>query len=424
MVSREIEYQRLRDYDYPQPQISKDDEKLLLAAADRAISYLSSFIRPGKVWSHAEARDFLLSSDAASGAPGYPFTQATKAEALTQEVYEQWMTWDLSPDEEPVFAVALKREFIKESKIKQKKTRLFMSAPMFHHLSCLRRFGDFAEKFLQLVPCVTPGKPFQYGGWDAMMRSLQGRKIFCTDFSAYDISQHDLFFRVFKRVLKSLCECPEEEVDWLVDIAQHALCVTTDGVLFRKHVGNPSGWFLTLVMNTVNLIILWFAWAMDNGYTYNQTVEGFSALFCGDDSAIATNLSVADPAQTWTRFGLTVKELAVVQDVSEVEYCGATSVRLCGFLVRRPRVSKFLDQLAWTSDCSPAYVFERARAIYMELFPVREYAEYVRRFLVWMQENHPELRRRPIPSDAELIRLYTGLEGRVRNDSTVQNEPC
>jgi hypothetical protein len=167
-------------------------------------------------------------------------------------------------------------------------------------------------------------------------------------------------------------------------------------------------------MNTVNLLILSFCWFFDNGLEECRVLDKVSCLFCGDDSAMSVGFEVRlPPGDTWRRFGFTTKALAVVNDLIDVEYCGATSLLLHGFYVRKPRIKKFLDQLRWSVHEDPRYVFERARGIMCECFPVEPVYKYVKRFLLWMKRQHPELAGERLPSEQELLFLYTGLEASV-----------
>lgn len=209
-------------------------------------------------------------------------------------------------------------------------------------------------------------------------------------------------------------------------MALDGLCVTSRGHVLFKHTGNPSGWFLTLLLNSVVMYMtIAMAWLCLYPDSSQSEFEKFvHAWVCGDDSLIAVHIDFETEftskvlADVWAAFGLKAKSEFASRDFSELEYCGATSVRKNGRWARRPRVAKFIDGLTYTLNRDPLYRLQRAVSISHELWPVPE-REIVEEYIDFLCKKYKWLgkyRRVYSLSEAELANLHVGVEGALCND--------
>lgn len=425
--STRIEGVRLRDYDRCPPLIDDEDLKFLKIAGSWAEKHFSVCKDRG-YYTFEEAVEAIKSSDCANSSPGFPWNQSfkTKKEALSDSVVlnflRHWVS-KLGTDDviSTLFALALKDEILKATKVKEDKTRLFMSAPLEHHLACVMFMGKMHDALMSdRGTWCSAGREFQHGGWHSMMSILPYSWFVGNDMEMYDMSIIRYFFSL---VCENVCRYnPEKraEIEDLFAMALDAFLVSSRGDVFQKHTGNPSGWFLTLFLNTmVNYIMLAYAWLKKfPGSTQADFERLVRAWLCGDDSLLSISKEVrfdytaAWMSECWKTFGMKCKESHESADLSKIEYCGATSMQKFGIWCRRPRVQKFLDALQFVKKTAPDYVLARALSIYHEMWPVDE-KRIVKGYVDYKCGLHPELssvRRKLELTDSELKFLHLGVE--------------
>lgn len=71
------------------------------------------------------------------------------------------------------------------------------------------------------------------------------------DFSAFDRTQAENLIRMILQSIGEKCEIPEKLLKWVVDQVASAPLTMPNGYVFERFGGNPSGQFLTTVVNTV-----------------------------------------------------------------------------------------------------------------------------------------------------------------------------
>lgn len=425
-----VEQVRLTDYDRPQPIVTPEMDYRLEVAMVWAVDHFS-VASSSTIRSNEETRLIIKASDCAKASPGFPYTQrgfkskeaVLDDEAATQEIYawvDSLSTHDVIAC---LFALSLKDEILKKQKVDDNQTRLFMSASILHHFACVKYFGDMSDRLMnERGTWCTAGQDFHYGGWNAMLRSLPFRHFIGLDASMYDMSLFVKLWNLFNVVLKSLCpNVPDRVRESLLSMALDCYVIDSRGNVYQKHTGNPSGWFLTLIMNTiVNYILCAYAFlcAFPEA-TRNEFESRVRGKLCGDDSLLNTDhethgkYNARHIVECWRDLMITVKEpLHESEDVADIEYCGATSILYEGIYVRRPRVQKFLDCLKYTLDQDPQYRLIRAASLSNELWPLPE-----RRILLGycdqLVKEHPYLakaRQQVCLSDRALRCLHTGME--------------
>jgi len=233
-----------------------------------------------------------------------------------------------------------------------------------------------------------------------------------------------LFRYVFTLVFRNVARfVPPEFRGKLEDLfaqALDALLVSCRGSMLWKHSGNPSGWFLTLFLNTMALYML-------IGYAYLGVYPDASrrefehyvkCLLCGDDSLVSMHefirmdFTAEHIISTWKTLLVTVKTFHGSMNPHDIEYCGAFSLTVAGKYVRKPRVTKFLSALAYTRTDDPLIRLQRAASIWYELWPCPDDAQIVKGFIEHLFARYPylEKHRRDLLTQSEQMGLHLGLE--------------
>lgn len=424
--SLSIEIERTVDYDRPLVFLTDDDKSLFRKAASYTALHFSA-LDDSPTLSPEETVCALMSSEAKNGSSGYGY-EGTKGEVIERDatVLLEWWNWhnNLFPFkcEPKYFTTALKREFIREQKLKSRLTRLFMVAPLFHHLSCISTFWPMLQRWYACTHTwSTVGRSFQYGGWDHIIRFLGSHGIFLShDFANYDMSLFAFLFQLVAELCCSWTRGRVEVIFALFAMALHTIFVRSDGVRIQKRSGNPSGWLLTIFLNTMVLCILICAWVLRNNpaATFTEIFFWIRCLLCGDDSVVRVHpkcpLSLSIDFATFVSvFGMHVKQLSSSTDILHVDYCGSSeNIELDGVYVRCPRFKKFLDELMYSKSQDPFYYLQRARGIYAEAWTHYPTRVIIRRYLESLQQLFPLAMKAcgGIPTDRELRYLHTGQE--------------
>jgi len=253
-----------------------------------------------------------------------------------------------------------------------------------------------------------------------MMRTLFPRgTTSCNDFQDYDASIIPLLFEMCRRACNVFCNASEKRVYALFAMALYAVCLRSDGLMFKKKSGNPSGWLLTIFLNTLVLILLISSWVFYQNpeATYDVVVFWIRCLCCGDDSVISVHpdcpLNLDSAFSSFVSvLGMTIKELSNSVGQYHIDYCGSSeNIEIDGVLCRTPRYKKFLDELLYSTNQDPAYYYQRALNIYAEAWTHYPTRVQIRGLLELLVAAWPWLTRTGrIPTDYQLRYLHTGLE--------------
>lgn len=422
-----VERTRIEDYDRRQPELTSDDEQLLRKAAEFARNHFSGCEGHGEL-TNEETKQYILDSDCADSSPGYPLNLRfkTKREALEDsETYQIICSWvgrlGTGGVEACLFGLALKDEIQKTKKNLDLQTRLFMLAPLCHHFAMVKfcsRMHDWLMK--DRGTWCSAGREFQHGGWNVMMRKLPFDWFIGIDCQMYDMSIFRVLFSLVCEIVCGYCPARKKELEDLFAMALDAFVVSGRGDVYWKHTGNPSGWYLTLFLNTVvNYVIMAYSWLRLHPDSTQEDFEAaVRAWLCGDDSLLSVRKGDRDSytalhiTQSLARLGITVKEVHESYDLRSIEYCGATSIEIDGVFCRRPRVSKFLNALQFSRDPSPSYRTLRACAIHTEMWTVSE-AALVKSYVRWLVGKYPacaEVARKNLLSDRKCRYIHLGVE--------------
>jgi hypothetical protein len=307
---------------------------------------------------------------------------------------------------------------LKVTKIKERRTRLFTLAPLEHHFVCVMYFSSIHDSIMRGDNWCTAGKDMKHGGWHCMLKRIweKGALYVGTDGEDYDASMDVSAFNLLCQILEEWLGS-SEAVREILSQACFRLVVASDGQCYYCAGGNPSGWFLTLLFNTIMLyVILARAYLRKHPDATRQAFELFvRALLCGDDSLVRLSsdspISVEHIIDSFEDFGVRVKSSPASRNLYELEFCGAHSVLIYGVYVRHPRVQKFLDSQCFMKTSDPKDWYERACSVRTELWPVPEF-EYLERYCDYLENTYPYLlhyRSQRLP-EYELRYLHTGLE--------------
>jgi hypothetical protein len=416
-----IERDRLKVYDRA-PYFDGKDDHLTKAALWAACHFDP---KNKKVLTFDETLAYVLKSDCASASPGFPWSGMgfkTKKEALQDPVVLDYLreyvaklgTYTMGS----LWALTLKDEMLKLTKIKERRTRLFTLAPLEHHFACVMYFSSLHDSIMKGANWCAAGKDMKHGGWHQMLKRLweKGAMYVGTDGEDYDASMDVTAFNLLCIILEMWLGS-KEAVREILSQACFRLVCASDGQSYYSAGGNPSGWFLTLLFNTIMLyVILARAYLRKHPDATRQAFELFvRALLCGDDSLVRLSadcpITVENIIDSFEDFGVRVKSSPASRNLYELEFCGAHSVLVHGVYVRSPRVQKFLDSQCFMKTSYPKDWYERACSVRTELWPVPEF-EYLEKFCDHLEEAYPYLlayrsQRLPI---YELRYLHTGLE--------------
>jgi hypothetical protein len=422
-----IEMKRLHDYDAP---FELDFDPLLKRAALWASEHF--YPMSTEVMSFEQTIEYVKKSECGSRSPGFPWNSRfkTKEECLSDPDFLDYLKeYDSSLKEgamKSFFAVTLKDEILKRQKIQEKRTRLFCLAPVEHHFACVRRFGKLHDSIMESQSTwCTAGMDMKHGGWDRLMERLSyvDRSYLGIDGRDYDMSMSMVAFSYLAYIF-TLWGFDPDEVTELFAQAVFRVVVNGRGLVILTCTGNPSGWFLTLLLNTIFLYILIArAWIREFPRSTRRDFElHVEAALCGDDSLISHHideLSSDAILNSFRDFGVVIKQAVSSDDLINMEFCGATSVIRDGIWCRVPRVQKFLDSLCYRKHSVLIHVFERACSIRIELWPVQQF-EIADRYCRYLFENYKELRPYSslLLSESVLRRLHTGLETGCRSRLT------
>jgi len=358
--------------------------------------------------------------------PGYPYRSKypTKLDAVNCDVYwAHFIEFDKSLESGAGVShvnLSLKQEFLRREKAESNDTRIFAVMNIDHYLSCYRHL-----RWLNLAlnhgstPCSI-GKDWHYGGWHKFLGGFPFDWWAFFDFKGFDLSMSGDVFPLFALMLASIGALTPS-ISSLIFMARYKIYRSPNGELLFSSDANPSGWFLTLMINTFAVLLFWWyhIFRLLGPISTSLAKQIFVMSICGDDSLLNFPEQykwVFDfhlILETASIFGYVVKPSNVTNDVTLVEYCGATSVWRDGFLLRRGRFEKFYSCLFYrVSDLvSLGPYFDKLLSYYDETWVDPSFHSYLRELIEVLLNLFPQYRPRVIKrikSDFELRFLHTG----------------
>lgn len=275
--------------------------------------------------------------------------------------------YESPPGGEPwyLWSTALKDELTSMKKAVSKDTRLFFVSPLEHYLACIMEFGATTEALYASAGThpVLVGLSKGYGLWVDVVFKQLGPINLSVDASKYDTSI--IAYLIYCAAEIFIKRAPHRSVaHQLILESIYALVVDSAGRVFLKEGGNPSGGYLTLVLNcVVQVLLIVRANLIHCGCI---PMKDLLLKIVGDDG-VYTPLACALTAELiiarFADYNVTLKDVKV-SGPEGVEFCGVSYED--GFLI--PRHEKFYCSMFYGRRAEPAFRVARLQSIWMELF--------------------------------------------------------
>lgn len=174
--------------------------------------------------------------------------------AFLRKVYDEEIEID------PVFTGSLKAELRPESRVHDKKTRMFQIAPIEHFILLYKYFGDFLDWFVTQFQDISPLGESPFGGsWDAMIRDLETHPLgYSLDGASFDYWINEQFYALCKDYVGEFVDL-SDIVKRMFNNTAFAAYVDSLGNVIATAGTNKSGWLFTLFLNTFVIICSIFA---------------------------------------------------------------------------------------------------------------------------------------------------------------------
>lgn len=421
--SAEIEKVRLSLFSRHELLDTLYDEELEIASRKMARKYASYY--PGSHWTvdDAIARMREFCSDTS---PGWSWTSEgfrTKAqvldspEALARVInsvgmylsgHFQWLPW----------SDALKDELLKRAKVENGDTRLFVVAPPEHYLASAVVFGAFQEnifrKWKHLNSCCA-GATLEYGGYLDILKRFEGKtRFFCTDAKHQDVSISPvLAWFALRPLIEAMPEMYRRSAFVLVTEMLYCAVITSEGFIVLKNGGNPSGGFLTLLLNILVQELLWTAC-----HSHGECLCEPSLAIVGDDAFVGTHegcplLDRAVVLSFFQQHGLTLEIDGPSSSLWNLEWCGKSLVVHGDDVAIVPREAKMKSACFFVKSRDPVKIVSRLVGLYRHLIET-DFAEPLRRMISAKIEKHrltlaiPSIRDCMVLRYGQPVRLNVG----------------
>lgn len=191
--------------------------------------------------------------------------------------------------------VSHKEEIRPLQKLKENKSRSFMSGPAEENVACIMYFGKLLEATVdgwRLNPMIYGMNP-RARGWQLLLEQFGDFKAIGIDFSKFDGSLMAWLFWLVYRVCVALIPNVSPGPGWppaheaILSIISSQLfgpCVFPHGVLCYKYTGNPSGSGLTIFVNSViHLLLVLIYLKSKHNVTSEDIQKSFHFNIVGDD---------------------------------------------------------------------------------------------------------------------------------------------
>ncbi len=276
--------------------LTKEVDKDL--AFDEALSWLAVDLMPIILKSRRFSTDECIYSVTRQAGAGYPFClkYPSKGEVL-DNVPLPFLFRRVHEKCEPAkWLVVGKFELRKSLRVKQRRIRTFVCGPIDHYLAAAHWFGVFKQLFEDLWFSAI-GMSIYGAGWDDLASYLGTTGVCSADLVNCDGSVpawfmlwfFDLFF---KYAPQTICE---EAFKQFVKDTIEGFVVMPWGDVYVKLKGNPSGWYLTTVINTLWMVVLFYRACVLKNLSYEIVRLRLRLKVFGDDAA-------------WNSFLLTAKD--------------------------------------------------------------------------------------------------------------------
>jgi len=223
------------------------DEELLPGLGSGAFQRLDSL-------EEAESR---IPSDSRKASPGLLGTLAgirTKTDALEDPTYRPYLkrVFD-EPMPVYVYNICLKNELRPEAKALEHKIRTFCIANLEHMIVSLKFFANFSDALVRLCgkrfACI--GFTQYHGEWHRHINLYTRHHCWAKDASKFDYKQFSQFMLWFFEWFGRHAGCLDDyQYKLFVHMTVNKVIVSMQGFAFVAVGSNPSGHYLTAIMNT------------------------------------------------------------------------------------------------------------------------------------------------------------------------------
>lgn len=354
-----------------------------------------------------------------------------KVWSIVQQYHDQLLSPDYQVSE--IFTGTGKKELRKLEKILDNKFRAYLAASFRHTSVGIAYFGEMLEKFYagwEHSPSFVGGSTF-HGAWNSLFQRLSKHPhAFEADESSWDAtvseemvdSVKEILFSFFKRRWQT--KPVRQIIDNLFKEMIFSLVLLPNGDLFLKTQGNPSGCFLTIVLNSIALTILFaYSWLrlappeMRNFYHFRKHVE---IAIVGDDnlytvSDIAVKFFHVDAiAAIWREVGVVLKPGSVAKGpLVERNFVSQETVLIHGTYLPRPNHDKTISSLLWHTRAEDhvRWSLLKTHALRIQSYWNLETRALLSDYISWLHLNYADELRAPQVRDSKGNRtiqdLYT-----------------
>ncbi|UHK03192.1 MAG: RNA-dependent RNA polymerase [Hangzhou astrovirus 1] len=338
--------------------------------------FFERFAKSGVEFCDREVTPHHYPGDASPGLPFMVTGYASKASVagaytmreLCDSGWEQILRGDI-----PIY------EFAKTEPIKREKdVRTIMCYPFHVHCALLEKLLAFSEVVKTLPQCKIGWSKWRLGVQD-LCNSLDRTYCFEADAKRFDAALPNCIVRLILDVYFSLWPpgtIEPNEVDALCDSIVSGFVFSSNGQVYYKTGGNPSGNPVTTELNTAVHLALWVL----AYYRKHSTLDGFDdmVLYLYGDDVIGSNNGELLPAELQTLLhDMPVKyppeSCKVSNNPEGLTFLGCVFYRLPGFtfwLWKPGKPNKMLATLMYTEkrdrEIPPGDELARVRGILLE----------------------------------------------------------
>lgn len=315
--------------------------------------------------------------------------------------------------------LAAKYELRKKKKIDNDDFRTYISANVCATMAGIGICGEMNQKLYHSwdhSPSFIGGSMF-HGAWNILFQRLSKHpNAFECDESNWDATLHEFLINALRdamwQFVREQDRTPINRIIWdnLFKDIVFSLIICPNGDLILKLQGNPSGCFLTIVVNTLILYMLfcysWIRLCPDEELQYNFTAFDnlLSLALCGDDNLgsysdeIKSWFSTFKVADEWRSLGVIAKKEAQSEGkLINLGFLSQKTLLLSGMYLPYPDHDKVISSLLRHS-----YGRHHPRWTMLKLYAMRIYSFWNRKtrvllaqFIAYMERNFMQVLSSP-----------------------------
>jgi hypothetical protein len=394
--------------------------------------------------------------------PGFPWVKKglTKKEILKYDWFWDYLlkylqNCKMNEDQIVLFMNNVKFELRDVEKLAQNKMRVFMGSPIEHVMVCMMYCWIMNEQFYRSANkhwSFVGATKYHRGIHMLFSRLMKHPNAFSLDESAYDATLAarllgdlvDFRFEMLEKKLRT-----QENYNAMKTLYReiiHSYTVCTEGEVFLKHTGNPSGSANTIVDNTLILYrLLAYAWlrlAPDDMKTQTAFEMNVEAALNGDDNLwtcsnqVVKWFNATSVVAEWKKIGIKahvdpdIPENYLPRKLIDCDFLCQNFKLVDGTVVPYPDKEKIMCALAFggKTQTSVKMTLMRALALRIESYFNDDCRKTIKDLIKWLVTNYDAQLRLPPRlvsgvqeptyeqirtvyfTDAEIEKLYLGNE--------------